>query len=173
MEDRLPASVVIAGAGAIGVEFAYIMRNYGVDVTMVEFLDRILPLEDPEISAELAKEFKKLGIEIVDERPSRLHRRPGKWGRGQPHPLRRVAGDAASRARPASHRLPTARRRFWTGERRRRTQLAGRHRNQRENANQCPAYIRHWRCDRKADAGARGGDDGRRPPPKTSPARRP
>ena len=65
MEDNLPASVIIAGAGAIGVEFAYIMRNYGVDVTLVEFFDRILPLEDPEISAELQKHFKKLGIKIM------------------------------------------------------------------------------------------------------------
>ena len=65
MEDKLPASVIIAGAGAVGVEFAYIMRNYGVDVTMVEFLDRILPLEDPEISAELAKAFKKLDIKVL------------------------------------------------------------------------------------------------------------
>ncbi|MCY4064487.1 MAG: dihydrolipoyl dehydrogenase [Chloroflexi bacterium] len=65
MEDELPASVIIAGAGAVGVEFAYIMRNYGVDVTMVEFLDRILPLEDPEVSAELAKAFNKLGIKLM------------------------------------------------------------------------------------------------------------
>lgn len=65
MEDKLPASVIIAGAGAVGVEFAYIMRNYGVDVTMVEYLDRILPLEDAEISAELAKAFKKLGIKMM------------------------------------------------------------------------------------------------------------
>lgn len=65
MEDKLPASIIIAGAGAIGVEFAYIMSNYGVDVTLVEFLDRILPLEDPDVSAELAKAFKKLGIKIL------------------------------------------------------------------------------------------------------------
>ena len=65
MEDKLPASIVIVGAGAVGVEFAYIMRNYGVDVTMVEFLDRILPLEDPEVSALLEKEFKKLGVKIM------------------------------------------------------------------------------------------------------------
>ena len=65
MEDSLPASIVIAGAGAVGVEFAYIMRNYGVEVTMIEFLDRILPLEDPEVSAELAKAFKKLGIKLL------------------------------------------------------------------------------------------------------------
>ncbi|MDE2853127.1 MAG: dihydrolipoyl dehydrogenase [Chloroflexota bacterium] len=65
MEDNLPDSVIIAGAGAIGVEFAYIMRNYGVDVTLVEYFDRILPLEDPEISAELRKQFKKLGVKIT------------------------------------------------------------------------------------------------------------
>jgi dihydrolipoamide dehydrogenase len=39
-----PSSVVIAGAGAIGVEFAYVLKNYGVDVTIVEFLDRMVPL---------------------------------------------------------------------------------------------------------------------------------
>jgi len=44
--------VIIAGAGAIGIEFAYVMRNYGVDVTIVEFLDRIVPLEDVEVSVE-------------------------------------------------------------------------------------------------------------------------
>ena len=65
MEADLPASVIIAGAGAIGVEFAYIMRNYGVEVTLVEFLDRILPLEDEEISAELEKIYAKMGIEIM------------------------------------------------------------------------------------------------------------
>ena len=65
MEDSLPASAVIVGAGAVGVEFAYIMANYGVDVTMVEFLERILPLEDPEVSAELEKAFKKLGVTIL------------------------------------------------------------------------------------------------------------
>ncbi|MDE2637889.1 MAG: dihydrolipoyl dehydrogenase [Chloroflexota bacterium] len=65
MEDSLPDSIIIAGAGAVGVEFAYIMSNYGVDVTMIEFLERILPLEDPEVSAELAKSFKKQGIKIL------------------------------------------------------------------------------------------------------------
>src|SRR5262245_7153603 len=50
----LPGSIVIAGAGAIGVEFAYVLHNYGVKVTVVEFLDRIVPLEDEEVSAELS-----------------------------------------------------------------------------------------------------------------------
>jgi dihydrolipoamide dehydrogenase len=48
MSDTLPASIIIAGASAIGVEFAYILHHYGVDVTIVEFLDRIVPLEDEE-----------------------------------------------------------------------------------------------------------------------------
>ena len=65
MEDRLPKSIIIAGAGAIGVEFAYIMHNYGVEVTMVEYLDRILPLEDPEISRELHKVYRKMGIKMM------------------------------------------------------------------------------------------------------------
>ncbi|MEJ3654066.1 dihydrolipoyl dehydrogenase [Actinomycetes bacterium KLBMP 9759] len=65
LADTLPASIVIAGAGAIGVEFGYLLRTYGVDVTIVEFLDRLVPLEDAEVSAELAKRFRKLGITVM------------------------------------------------------------------------------------------------------------
>lgn len=65
MEDNVPNSIIIAGAGAIGIEFAYVMKNYGVDVTIVEFLDRILPLEDPEVSKELTKRYEKLGVNIM------------------------------------------------------------------------------------------------------------
>ena len=65
MTDSLPDSIVIAGAGAIGVEFAYVMANYGVQVTLVEFLDRVVPLEEPEVSTELAKAYKKLGVTVL------------------------------------------------------------------------------------------------------------
>ncbi|MCL2483539.1 MAG: dihydrolipoyl dehydrogenase, partial [Propionibacteriaceae bacterium] len=61
----LPRSIVICGAGPIGTEFAYVLASYGVSVTMVEFLDRILPLEDPEVSAEVAKAYKALGITLL------------------------------------------------------------------------------------------------------------
>ena len=64
MTEELPESIIIAGAGAIGVEFAYVMHNYGVKVTIVEFLDRMVPLEDEEVSAELLKRYKKLGIDV-------------------------------------------------------------------------------------------------------------
>ena len=60
--DTLPESIVIIGGGAIGVEFAYIMSNYGVDVTIVEMLPHLLPLEEPEVSAVLEKAFKRLDV---------------------------------------------------------------------------------------------------------------
>lgn len=62
---ELPKSIVIAGAGAIGMEFGYVMKNYGVDVTIVEFLPRALPNEDADSSKEIEKAFKKLGIKIL------------------------------------------------------------------------------------------------------------
>jgi dihydrolipoamide dehydrogenase len=65
MERELPKAIVIAGAGAIGMEFGYVMKNYGVDVTIVEFLPRALPNEDAEVSKEIEKQFKKLGVKIM------------------------------------------------------------------------------------------------------------
>ncbi len=60
-----PASLVVLGAGAIGVEFASFYRAVGTEVTIVEFLPRLVPNEDPEISKELARAFDKRGIKIL------------------------------------------------------------------------------------------------------------
>jgi len=60
----VPGRVTIVGAGAIGVEWASMYRDFGAEVTLVEFADRIVPLEDPEISKELTRVFKKRGIAI-------------------------------------------------------------------------------------------------------------
>jgi dihydrolipoamide dehydrogenase len=65
LDADLPASIVIAGSGAIGVEFAYVMKNFGVDVTIVEFLERMVPTEDEEVSKELLKHYKKLGVKVL------------------------------------------------------------------------------------------------------------
>ena len=65
LQEKLPKSVVIIGSGAIGVEFATVWSSYGVDVTIVEMLPRIVPLEDEEISKELEKEFKKRKIKTM------------------------------------------------------------------------------------------------------------
>lgn len=65
LTDELPSSIVIGGSGAIGVEFAYVMANFGVDVTIVEFLDRMVPTEDADVSKELLKHYKKLGVKVL------------------------------------------------------------------------------------------------------------
>ncbi|WP_420114090.1 dihydrolipoyl dehydrogenase [Pseudactinotalea sp.] len=65
LDADLPGSIIIAGSGAIGVEFAYVLANFGVDVTIVEFLDRMVPLEDPDVSKELTKHYKKLGVKVL------------------------------------------------------------------------------------------------------------
>lgn len=62
--DTLPEKVVIIGGGAIGMEFAYIWINYGVDVTILEMLPHLLPNEEPEISLVLEKAYKKLGVKF-------------------------------------------------------------------------------------------------------------
>jgi dihydrolipoamide dehydrogenase len=65
MQDKFPKSAVIIGAGAIGVEFATIWNSYGAEITIVEMLPHLVPLEDEEVSKELEKNFKKSGINFL------------------------------------------------------------------------------------------------------------
>ncbi|HEY9494694.1 MAG TPA: dihydrolipoyl dehydrogenase [Intrasporangium sp.] len=65
LDANLPSSIIIGGSGAIGVEFAYVLTNFGVDVTIVEFLDRMVPTEDADVSKELFKQYKKLGVKVM------------------------------------------------------------------------------------------------------------
>ena len=60
-----PKSMVVVGSGAIGVEFAYFYSTMGTKVTIVEFMDNVVPVEDEEISKQLNKSFKKAGIDIM------------------------------------------------------------------------------------------------------------
>ena len=62
--EVFPPSIAIIGAGAVGVEFASIYRSFGAEVTLIEALDRIIPLEDAELSKELTAAFKKRGITV-------------------------------------------------------------------------------------------------------------
>ncbi|MEM9417318.1 MAG: dihydrolipoyl dehydrogenase [Bacteroidota bacterium] len=62
--NQQPKSMVVVGAGAIGVEFAYFYNAIGTNVTLVEYMPRLLPLEDEDISKELAKSFAKAGIQV-------------------------------------------------------------------------------------------------------------
>src|SRR6185436_12674626 len=60
--DRIPSSAIVIGAGAVGLEFASLYRSFGAEVTLIEALPRLAPLEDEEISKEVARAFRKRGI---------------------------------------------------------------------------------------------------------------
>ena len=62
---KQPKKLIIVGSGAIGIEFAYFYNAMGTDVTIVEFMDRIVPVEDEDVSKQLEKSFKKSGIKII------------------------------------------------------------------------------------------------------------
>jgi dihydrolipoamide dehydrogenase len=65
LQEKLPASVVIIGAGAVGMEFATVWNAYGVEVTVVEMLPHILPMEDEEAASEVAKAYTKRGVKLL------------------------------------------------------------------------------------------------------------
>jgi dihydrolipoamide dehydrogenase len=65
LQEKLPKSVIVIGAGAIGVEFSTVWSSYGSEITIVEMLPRLLPLEDEEVSKDLKKEFEKRGIKCL------------------------------------------------------------------------------------------------------------
>jgi dihydrolipoyl dehydrogenase len=62
--DAIPKSLIVVGSGAVGVEFASIFRSFGSEITVVEYLPRVVPNEDEDVSKELARSFKKRGIDI-------------------------------------------------------------------------------------------------------------
>jgi dihydrolipoamide dehydrogenase len=62
--EKRPDSMLIIGSGAIGVEFAYVYASMGTKVTIIEFMPNVVPVEDEDISKELAKQYKKLGVDI-------------------------------------------------------------------------------------------------------------
>ncbi len=66
VQDELPQRMIIVGAGPIGMEFAYVFNAYGVDVTVVEMLPHVLPNEEPEVAAVVAKAFHKYGITLLE-----------------------------------------------------------------------------------------------------------
>ncbi|NBB18108.1 dihydrolipoyl dehydrogenase [Runella sp. CRIBMP] len=62
--EKQPKSLLVIGSGAIGVEFAYVYASMGTKVTIVEFMPNVVPVEDEDVSKELAKQYKKMGIDI-------------------------------------------------------------------------------------------------------------
>lgn len=66
-EDALPGSIIVVGAGAVGVEFASLYHDLGVRVTLLEYLPRVVPLEDDDVSAALKRSFEKRGIKVITD----------------------------------------------------------------------------------------------------------
>ena len=64
LDATIPESIIIIGAGGIGMEFAYILNSYGVDVQILEYADRALPNEDADVSKELTRQYRRRGIPI-------------------------------------------------------------------------------------------------------------
>jgi dihydrolipoamide dehydrogenase len=62
--DQVPKSLIVIGAGAVGMEFSSIFRSFGAEITILEFLPRVVPVEDEEISKEITRLFKKRGIDV-------------------------------------------------------------------------------------------------------------
>ena len=80
--DKMPKSLLVVGSGAIGIEFASFYRTMGADVTVVEVLPQVLPVEDSEIAALARKQFEKQGIKIlVNTKVTKLDKKADKIGR--------------------------------------------------------------------------------------------
>ncbi|HLA63791.1 MAG TPA: dihydrolipoyl dehydrogenase [Rhodothermales bacterium] len=65
LQTERPARLLVVGAGAIGVEFAYVYHHMGTEVTIVELLDRLVPVEDSDVSKELERAYKKMGVKLM------------------------------------------------------------------------------------------------------------
>ena len=65
--ETLPSSIIIVGGGVIGIEWASMLADFGVEVTVFEYAERILPLEDNDVSKEMQSLFKKKGIKVVTD----------------------------------------------------------------------------------------------------------
>ena len=88
---KMPKSLVVIGSGAVGVEFASVFKSFGADVTILEALPRVVPVEDEEVSKELMRQYKKRGIEVQpaarsrrSKRPRTARRSPGSNAAGKP-----------------------------------------------------------------------------------------
>ena len=158
--DSIPKSLVVVGAGAVGVEFASIFRTFGTEVTILEALPRIVPLEDEEISPELEKAFKKKGIKIetgakVDSVKKDANGATVTFTDKDGQVAVNLRGEDSDRRRP-----PSSDRKHRAGQ----NESQGRariHPHQRIPGNRRAAPLRHRRCGRRAAAAGARRIDGR------------
>ena len=103
---EIPKSIVIMGSGAVGVEFASIFRRFGSEVTIIELLPRLVPIEDEAVSAELERSFKKQGIKVLTG--TKVTSREGRRRRRRPRGADRRRQDARSSAPSTCWSRPAA-----------------------------------------------------------------
>ena len=131
LDENLPGSIIIGGSGAIGVEFAYVMKNFGVDVTIVEFLDRMVPTEDADVSKELLKHYKKLGVNVLLSTKVETSRTPGPASGSRSAPPTAATAGPRGRQDAGRVRVRAAGRGLRARGRRRRAHRARRDRGRR------------------------------------------
>ena len=158
--DKMPKSLLVVGSGAIGIEFASFYRTMGAEVTVVEVLPQILPVEDAEIAAFARKQFEKQGMKIMSgAKVTKLDKKAdsvtatiddGKGKNQRDHGRSRHRGGRRGRQR-REHRPGKARR----------EDRARHHRDRRLLQDQRAGHLRDRRRRRPADAGAQGRARGR------------
>ncbi len=152
--DKMPKSLLVVGSGAIGIEFASFYRTMGAEVTVVEVLPQILPVEDAEIAKFARKAFEKQGIKILTStKVTKLEKKSDSVVAtiedGKKPQIDRVRpGDFRGR-RGRQYRKPRA-------GKARRQDRARLHRDRRLRQDQCARHLRHRRRRGPADAGAQG-----------------
>ena len=161
---EMPKSLLVMGSGAIGMEFASFYRSMGAEVTVIELLPQILPVEDAEIAAHARKRFEKRGIKVLtDAKVTKVEKIEDRR-----HGDRREQGRRRQQltGRPAD--LGRRHRRQQREPRAREARREGRprdHHRRRSLPDQRAGHLGDRRCRRRADAGAqgraRGGDRGR------------
>ena len=153
--DKMPKSLLVIGSGAIGIEFASFYRTMGAEVTVVEVLPQILPVEDAEIARLCAQAIREARHQDLHRRQGHQARQEGRQrhrddrGRAGKHP------DAHRRSRDFSRRRGRQCRESRAREARRENR-SRHHRDRRLQQDQCAGHLRHRRRRGSADAGAQG-----------------
>ena len=112
---QIPKSMVVIGAGAVGVEFGSIFKSFGSEITIVEYLPRLVPNEDEDVSKELARVFRKRGIDTHTGAKVGKCRENQRRGEGDLHHCRRQAGGEGSGESTGGRRPGAPYRRYWPG----------------------------------------------------------
>ena len=171
--DEVPEKLIVVGSGAIGMEFSYIYNAYGADVTVIEMLDQLLPLEDTDVADEVAKAFRRAKINtMVSTRTEKVELTDDGVNVTVKNLKDDSEEDAERRQGVGRHRRPTQYRWGEPGGGRHRRQSTRLCRSRRSDAHQRAQHLRHRRLHGQTGFGPCGQRHGAWLQPKPSPASR-